>query len=48
MKNENASIYFNRVVQGVYEMGSTFKIFSVGLIRKVDESILSLIRNHLK
>ena len=28
-KNENASIYFNRVVQGVYEMGSTFKIFSV-------------------
>ncbi len=28
-KNEDNSIYFNRVVQGVYEMGSTFKIFSV-------------------
>ena len=28
-KNKDASIYFNRVVQGVYEMGSTFKIFSV-------------------
>ena len=29
VKNKDASIYFNRVVQGVYEMGSTFKIFSV-------------------
>ena len=28
-KNKDASIYFNRVVQGVYEMGSTFKIFPV-------------------
>ena len=28
-KNEDVSIYFNRVVQGVYEMGSTFKIFPV-------------------
>ena len=28
-KNKDANIYFNRVVQGVYEMGSTFKIFSV-------------------
>ena len=28
-KNKDSSIYFNRVVQGVYEMGSTFKIFSV-------------------
>ncbi len=28
-KNKGSSIYFNRVVQGVYEMGSTFKIFSV-------------------
>ena len=28
-KNKDDSIYFNRVVQGVYEMGSTFKIFSV-------------------
>ena len=29
VKNKDASIYFNRVVQGVYEMGSTFKIFPV-------------------
>ena len=28
-KDKDSSIYFNRVVQGVYEMGSTFKIFSV-------------------
>ena len=28
-KNKETSIYFNRVVQGVYEMGSTFKIFPV-------------------
>ena len=28
-ENEDTNIYFNRVVQGVYEMGSTFKIFSV-------------------
>ena len=28
-KNKDSSIYFNRVVQGVYEMGSTFKVFSV-------------------
>ena len=28
-KNKDSSAYFNRVVQGVYEMGSTFKIFSV-------------------
>ncbi len=28
-KNKDASIFFNRVVQGVYEMGSTFKIFPV-------------------
>ncbi len=28
-KNEDSSMYFNRVVQGVYEMGSTFKVFSV-------------------
>ena len=28
-KNKDASVYFNRVVQGVYEMGSTFKIFPV-------------------
>ena len=28
-RNKDASIYFNRVVQGVYEMGSTFKIFPV-------------------
>jgi len=27
--DKNSSIYFNRVVQGIYEMGSTFKIFSV-------------------
>ena len=29
VKNKDSSIYFNRVVQGVYEMGSTFKIFPV-------------------
>ncbi len=28
-KNKDSSVYFNRVVQGVYEMGSTFKIFPV-------------------
>ena len=43
-KNKDASIYFNRVVQGVYEMGSTFKIFPVaqGLEKnlfKLDSSI---------
>lgn len=27
--SEDLGVYFNRVVQGVYEMGSTFKIFSV-------------------
>jgi len=33
-KNKDASIYFNRVVQGVYEMGSTFKIFPVAKKKK--------------
>ena len=28
-KKKDTSIYFNRVVQGVYEMGSTFKLFAV-------------------
>ncbi len=28
-KENDTSIYFNRVAQGVYEMGSTFKVFSV-------------------
>ena len=28
-KSKDTSIYFNRAVQGVYEMGSTFKIFAV-------------------
>ena len=28
-KNKDTNIYFNRAVQGVYEMGSTFKIFAV-------------------
>ena len=28
-KNKDTNNYFNRAVQGVYEMGSTFKIFSV-------------------
>ena len=28
-KKKDINIYFNRAVQGVYEMGSTFKIFSV-------------------
>tara|TARA_A100001015_G_scaffold297902_1_gene379953 strand:- start:1343 stop:2527 length:1185 start_codon:yes stop_codon:yes gene_type:complete len=28
-EKKDTSIYFNRVVQGVYEMGSTFKLFAV-------------------
>ncbi|MDC3081454.1 penicillin-binding protein 2 [Paracoccaceae bacterium] len=28
-KKKDANVYFNRAAQGVYEMGSTFKIFSV-------------------
>jgi cell division protein FtsI (penicillin-binding protein 3) len=41
VKNKDASIYFNRVVQGVYEMGSTFKIFSVA--QGIEKDLLNLI-----
>ena len=39
-KNKDASIYFNRVVQGVYEMGSTFKIFPVA--QGLEENLFKL------
>ncbi len=39
-KNKESSAYFNRVVQGVYEMGSTFKIFSVA--KGIDNNLFTL------
>ena len=39
-KKKDTSIYFNRVVQGVYEMGSTFKIFSVA--QGLEENIFDI------
>ena len=39
-KKKDSSVYFNRVVQGVYEMGSTFKIFSVA--QGLEESLFNL------
>ena len=39
-KKKDTSVYFNRVVQGVYEMGSTFKIFSVA--QGLEESLFNL------
>ena len=39
-KKKDSSVYFNRVVQGVYEMGSTFKIFSVA--QGLEEGLFNL------
>ena len=40
LDKDEPGVYFNRAIQGVYEMGSTFKIFSVA--QGLDENLFDL------